>query len=122
MPMGMGGMFKDSLRVPGLTMRYLFQGLHRGVYFSLYGAENRSLHDLIKQNLVGGPSLVFHRYHEKKKTHIRQSQLGAQAWLCKRILGFDANALYLFSLMKPMPTGCIILRRTKNLFRAEIWV
>ena len=41
-------MFKDGLSIPGLTIRYLFQGLPRGVYFSLYGAENRSLHDLIK--------------------------------------------------------------------------
>ena len=100
-------------------MRYLFNGLPRGVYFSLFGMENRSLHDLIRENLVGGPSVVFHRYHKKNKTHIRGSQLGDQARLCKRILGFDANALYLFSLMKSMPTGRIILRRAENLFRAE---
>ena len=64
-------MFKDGFSITGLTMRYLFQGLPRGVYFSLYGAENRNLHDLIKHNLVGGPSLVFQRYHEQDKTHIR---------------------------------------------------
>lgn len=112
-------MFKDGYSIPGLTMRYLFQGLPRGVYFSLFGDANRSLHELIKQNIVGGPAVIFHRYHESDKTYIRQFHVGDQARLCKRVLGFDANALYLYALMKPMPTGRTIVRRRENKFRAE---
>jgi len=113
-------MLKDWYSVPGLTLRYLFQLLPAGVYFSLYGNESKKLHDLIKANLVGGLSVVFHRYHERGRTYLclRPPQFG-QLPLCKKVLGFDANALYLFSLMQPMPTGRIILRKCGTTFQAE---
>ena len=113
-------MFKDGYSVPGLTMRYLFQGLPKGVYFTLYGEENKDVHNLIKANLVGGPSVVFHRYHERDVTRLREGHLRfEETKVCRKVLGYDANALYLFSLMKPMPTGRLILRRSENKFRPE---
>ena len=86
-------MFKDGLSIPGLTMTYLFQGLPRGVYFSLYGTENRSLHDLIKQNLVGGPSLVLHRYHEKTRLAYDKASWESRPGYASEFRGF-------------MPTPC----------------
>ena len=69
--------------------------------------------------MVGGPSLVFHRYHEKEVTKIRQSDYGETARLCRSILGYDANALYLWSLTLNMPTGWHRRRREQNAFRPE---
>ena len=57
------------------------------------------MHTCLKQNIVGGPSIVFHRYHEAGKTKIRGGKL------CQRVVGFDANALYLACLADEMPAG-----------------
>ena len=53
---------------------------------------------------MGGPSLVFTRYHEVGVTKIRSHQ-AAEPRLCKRILGYDANALYLSTKLREMPCG-----------------
>jgi len=54
----------------------------------------------LKNNLCGGLSLVFHRYHEKNLTYIQRSkyingkwQLDSKGNLVKNIVSFDANAL-----------------------------
>jgi hypothetical protein len=62
-------MFKDGISVPGLVLKYMFQDLPD--YFTVPDEKNKDLHDLYKNNIVGGPSIVFHRYHEKDKTFIR---------------------------------------------------
>ena len=55
---------------------------------------------------------MFHRYHERNKTVIR----GATK-LCKKLLGFDANALYLCALMHNMPTEAFVRRKAEEDFR-----
>ena len=59
-------MFKEALSVPGLTMKYLFKTTD--ATFSLFNEENSDLHTLIRENLVGGLSIIFHHYHEAGKT------------------------------------------------------
>jgi hypothetical protein len=44
---------------------------------------------LLKDSIVGGPSIIFNRYHEANKTYIRGLNK-----LCKKIIGYDANAFY----------------------------
>ena len=57
---------------------------------------------MLKAVVVGGPSLVFTRYHEAGVTKIRSHQI-AEALFCLCILGFDANALYLSTMLEEMP-------------------
>ena len=59
---------------------------------------------MLKEAVVGGPSLVFTRYHEARKTKIRDHQC-EDARICKKILGYHANALYLSTMQKDMPCG-----------------
>ena len=92
-------LLKDGVGIPGLTLKYLFKTLDPRVYFSLIDDRNSDLHKLLREEMVGGPSLIFHRYHEKDKTHIRGGED-----LVQSIIGFDANALYLWALSQPMPT------------------
>ena len=66
---------------------------------------NSDMYELIKTNLVGGPSIVFHRYHEKGVTNIRPRQFGDSGRPCQSVKGVDANALYLWCMMQDMPTG-----------------
>ncbi len=110
-------MFKDGISVPGLTMKYLFQGLPHDTYFTLYN--NEELHKLVKDNIVGGPSLIFHRYSEAGKTKVREADYKEEAKMCERALGLDANALYLYCLMQDMPTGWYVRRQKENNFKPE---
>ena len=78
-------MFKQGISVPGLTLLYLFNGLPEKTYFTIFNEKNKDLHDLVKDNIVGGPSIIFHRYHEKGVTTLRQNEYGEAARPCRYI-------------------------------------
>ena len=77
------------------------------------------LYNLFRQNLVGGPSIVFHRLHEKGVTRLREREYGDDAELCESILGLDANALYLHCLSQDLPVGMPKVRLEENKFAVE---
>ena len=106
-------MFKDGISVPGLTLLYLFNDLPPNTFFTVFNQTNSDLHQLVKDNIVGGPAIIFHRYHEKDITKIRDGEL------CRSIVGYDANALYLWALMQDMPTGWYTRRREEKQFRPQ---
>ena len=54
--------------------------------------------------MVGGPAIVFCRYHERDITGIR-SHVYEEPKTCKTILGLDANMLYPSILMQDFPCG-----------------
>ena len=112
-------MFKQGISVPGLTLLYLFNDLPEKTYFTIFNEKNKDLHDLVKENIVGGPSIIYHRYHEKGVTTLRQNEYGETAQPCRLIVGYDANALYLWSLMQDMPMGWCTRRRVEKDFRPE---
>ena len=62
---------------------------------------------------------LAHRYHEKGVTTLRQNEYGEAACPCRSIVGYDANALYLWSLMQDMPMGWYTRRREENDFRPD---
>ena len=64
--------FKVGISVPGLTLKDMFQDLPD--YFTLPNEKNTELYQLYKNNIVGGPSIVFHRYHERDVTTIRPTE------------------------------------------------
>ena len=107
-------MFKDGISVPGLSLLYLFSKLPKDTFFTVFNNTNKDAHKLVKDNIVGGPAIIFHRYHEKGITKIRG---GSE--LCRKIVGYDANALYLWALMQDMPTGWYVRRREENGFRPQ---
>ena len=107
-------MFKDGISVPGLSLLHLFNDLPNDTYFTVFNRTNRDLHKLVKDNIVGGPAIIFHRYHEKDVTKIRG---GSE--LCRKTVGYDANALYLWALMQEMPTGWYVRRRAEKQFRPQ---
>lgn len=109
-------LLKDGISVPGITLKYLFKTISPGVYFSLFDSKRAYLHQLLRQNMVGGPSIIFHRYHEKGKTYIRNNPTKP----VQAVVGYDANSLYLGCVsQQKMPTEHPIIRRIENDFRAE---
>ena len=100
-------MFKDAVSLPGLAYKMLLSSTENK--FSLFEEEDKDLYYTLKKNIVGGPSIIFHRYHEAGKTKIRGNKL------CMRIVGYDANALYLCGISLKMPTGKYIRIPTYSL-------
>ena len=105
---------KDAVSIPGVSLHYLLKGaIERKA--ELY-APSKEAYEMLKGAVVGGPSLVFTRYHEAGKTRIRSHQYtvpknekearaAGAAKLCQNILGYDANALYLSTMLREMPCG-----------------
>ena len=103
-------MLKDGVGVPGLTLRYLFKTIPPDVHFTLFSKHMKDIHTLLRQQLVGGPSIIFNRYKEKGVSKIRDDKD------VETLEGFDANALYLWGIMQDMPTGHPVIRRKNNGF------
>ena len=61
---------------------------------------DRDLLEKIREDVVGGPSIVFTRKAVVDETFIRESTS-----LCRSIVGIDASQLYPYSMRQPLPTG-----------------
>ena len=86
-------LFKIIISVPGVARKILFDSADCN--FSLFDSQNEDLYRTVKQNIVGGPSIIFNRHHKAGETRIRGGKL------CKKIVGYDANALYLWAIAQP---------------------
>ncbi len=106
-------LFKTCQSSPGAARSLMFKDLGQ-TYFSLFSKKNADLYHVLKANCTGGPSIVYHRYHEADKTFIKNSKK-----VCKKILGWDCNALYLYCISQIMPSGYMIVRKAENNFRVE---
>ena len=61
---------------------------------------DKDLLQKIREDMVGGTSIVFTRNAVVDETFIRNS-----GFICKSIVGIDASQLYPYSMCQPMPTG-----------------
>ena len=108
-------MFKESVSLPGLTQKYLFKRLspESGEYFVGFAEEHKRLAKLMRENITGGPSIIFHRNQERDVTLIKGK------YPCRKVIGYDANSLYLYCLGLSMPTGYYTLQEEKNNYKKE---
>ena len=68
--------------------------------FSPFTETDKYFLQKIREDMAGGPSVVFTRRAVVDETFIRNSRN-----ICKSIFGIDANQLYLYPMCQPMPTG-----------------
>ena len=109
-------LFKEAISAPGIARKQLFRAAQQENYaFALFGKKHKNVYSLFKKNIVGGPSIIYHRYHEVGKTHIR----GNKDKIVANISGLDANALYLYSFNQPMPEGRYTIYRRETGFIPE---
>ena len=93
---------KDAVSLLGVSLHYLLRGaLERGEEFWSPSSE---AYDLLKKGMVGGSSIVFKRHHESGVTKIRPHRVKTPK-TCAKIVGYDANALYLSAMARDMPGG-----------------
>ena len=67
--------------------------------FYPFTESDKDLLEKIREDMVGGPSIVFTRKAVVDETFIRKSLN-----LCQSIVGIDASQLYLYSMCQPTPT------------------
>ena len=102
-PLGID-IFKDAVSLQGVSLQYLLRGtLSKFGAPELYAPE-REAYAMLKGAVVGGPSLVFTRKNEAGKTAIRSHKY-ENARMCRRVFGYDANALYPSTMLQKMPCG-----------------
>ena len=68
--------------------------------FYPFTESDKDLLEKIREDMVGGPSIVFTRKVVVDEAFIRKSSN-----LCTSIVGIDASQLYPYSMCQPMPTG-----------------
>ena len=91
-------MLKLGCTLPNLANICLHKSMDRKFYPFIEA--DKDLHEKIRSEMTGGPSIVFTRKAVVDKTFIRRSNS-----VCKAILGIDASQLYPFSMCQAMPTG-----------------
>ena len=67
-------LFKGFISAPGVARRLIFKSVKdmHNAYFSLFDKDSKDVHALFRENITGGPAIVFTRYHEAGITHIRE--------------------------------------------------
>ena len=89
----------QCISLPGLAFKFEMSFLEeKNLHLSIFDCS--LLYDLFLNNMVGGPAIIFKRRAEAKETPIRDTDK-----ICQRVVGYDANALYLWALTQPMPVG-----------------
>ena len=106
----------QAISLPGVAMRVCFNSItDPAAEFHLFNEKNKDIYQLFKQNIIRGPSIIFNRYHEAGKTFIRNNPNKP----CQKIIGYDANALYLWAIGQKLGVGFPLVRREENNFRRE---
>ena len=71
------------MSVPGIARKMLFDTARReGAEFTLFDEKNKDLFHTVKKNIVGGPSIIYHRKAVKGETKIRGGKV------CQKVLGY----------------------------------
>ena len=91
-------MLKFGCTLPNLTNVCLHKST--SAKFDPFTETDEDLFQKIREDMVGGPSIVFTRKAVVDETLIRKSEN-----ICKSIVGIDASQLYPYSMCQPMPTG-----------------
>ena len=71
-------------------------------------------YELLKTDMVGDPAIAFCSYHERGKSRIKSHIYGQKGKVCKKILGYNANTLYLYCSGHLMPLGKQKLIKVQN--------
>ena len=96
---------KTTIGIPGVARQLMYNSsaVHPGFKgFTLFNEQNRDWDDRFRDNIVGGPSVIYSFHHKAGETRLRDPVKGK---LCQSVLGLDATALYASRIRKPLPHG-----------------
>ena len=96
---------KTSIGIPGVARQLMYNSASAQPGFKgfmLFDEQNRDWDDRFRNNIVGGPSVIYSFHHKAGQTRLRDPVKGK---LCRSVLGLDATALYASRIRKPLPHG-----------------
>ena len=106
----------QAITMPGVAKRGCLDSItDPTAEIHLFSQKQQDIYNLFKENIVGGPSLIFNREMEVGKSFIRNNPDKP----CKSVIGYDANAFYLWSIGQLQGTGIPLIRREQNGFKKE---
>ena len=109
--------WKDTFSAPGVARKLLFKHAKKSnIHFASFSEEDADLYHRIKKSAFGGPSIIFNRYAKVGETYIRNNE----EVICKSILGYDCNSLYLQAIGDLLPVMMPIRRLEETNFKPKV--
>ena len=110
--------FKRAFSVSGIAKIEMQRRSTDGKFFCLFPKRHADLYDEFKSQITGGLSMIFTRLAVAGQTLIRPHEV-ENPQVAKKVFGFDANSLYLYSINKHLPSSYFCRYRDSNYFRPE---
>jgi len=90
--------------IPGYEQPVCYVSQGDNAFFHLFPKRHAYLYKKLRSQLIGGLSILFSRLAIAGETPIRSHQID-DPQTCQRVIGLDANSLYLFAIQQENPTG-----------------
>ena len=96
--------FKTSFSVSGVAKLQMMKKIEKNTFFCLFPKRHGDLYKTLRSQLTGGLSLIFCRLAISGETKIPSHEIDNPKTV-KKVLGLDANSLYLYAIAQNNPTG-----------------
>ena len=110
--------FKRSFSVSGIAKLRMMQKIEKNSFFCLFPKRHADLYKTLRNQLTGGLSIVFCRYAAARETQIRNHEI-SNPETTEKILGLDANSLYLHAIAQNNPTGYFCRYKESENYRPD---
>ena len=110
--------FKRSFSVSGIAKLRMMRKLKKIVFFCLFPKRHEDLYKTLRNQLTGGLTIVFCRYAAAGETQIRNHE-SSNPETTEKILGLDANSLYLHAIAQNNPTGYFCRYKESENYRPD---
>ena len=110
--------FKRSFSVSGIAKLRMMQKIEKDSFFCLFPKKHSDLYKTLRSRLTGGLSIVFCRYAAAGETRIRSHEI-SNPETTEKILGLDANSLYLHAIAQNNPTGYFCRYKESENYRPD---
>ena len=110
--------FKTSFSVSGVAKLQMMKKIEKNAFFCLFPKRHGDLYKTLRSQLTGGLSLIFCRLAISGETKIRSHEIDNPETV-KKVLGLDANSLYLYAIAQNNPTGYFCRYKEEEDFRPD---
>ena len=110
--------FKTSFSVSGVAKLQMKKKIEKNAFFCLFPKRHGDLYKSLRSQLTGGLSLIFCRLAISGETKIRSHEIENPETV-KKVIGLDANSLYLHAIAQNNPTGYFCRYKEEEEFRPD---
>ena len=110
--------FKTSFSVSGVAKLQMTKKIQKHAFFCLFPKRHGDLYKSLRSQLMGDLSLIFCRLAISGETKIRSHEIENPETV-KKVLGLDANSLYLHAIAQNNPTGYFCCYKEEEDFRPD---